>query len=837
MVTLPPTVRTVLDGVRAVERLSGLRVQYRVAALQAASLPSSLPSQATAFEMLQALTAGTGLQVLSVEKGRAAILRSAQEWQATVVDSASGRPIEGVRATVVVTGAVAYSDARGVIRFASAPTTGALRLTRLGFRAVEYPIGSAGGATLRIASVAADLPEVVAQAGRVSGYRPVRTSTGLKLDAELTEVPMNVQIVSPELLRDRGVQRVEDAVEVVSAVRPYQGFDFSQGFSVRGIADSYTTLRNGMRDGTTQTDIANIERIEVLKGPNSVTLGPNFGGGGVVNTITKKPQAAPMRSVEVVAGRFDYYRMNVDATGPVGTGDKVLYRLVGSVQDAGSYRDFAENQQFTIAPSLTTQLGTRDQLFVGYEVGRNSYQWQNPYPTDARFLDLPANRSFTGPGLSLTTQMTHRPTLEWTHQLSDVWKSRLAAGYNRSVLEIGEGRLYSQSVTDDGRNVKRQVSRGPQEFGNTNVSFDVQGRVQTGALAHRLALGVDWYGEWYYYFNELAPLGAVAIGNPQFAGAQTPTAPFTFAFSGQTGSRSTGLYLQDLIQIAPKLKLLVGGRLDFLHQYFDDYKNRSRVRSGDSPPSQDKRRFSPRVGVVFDVTSRTTLYANTINAFIPNLGTFNFSGNGSTVVDGKPYPPTISEQYEVGVKQTWFGGRLLATAAAFTIDRTNVYTVDAQGNYVPTGAQRSRGIEIDASGSLSDAVQIVANAAWLDATIRKDDNIPVGSRVGNVPRFAGGSWLTVSPKSGRWRSWRGGLGAQYTGAVPVRLPYSADDAGVFDLPSSTTLDASLAYDARGVRVSLNARNLTDATTWIGDGLYGFMPGRPRDLLFSISRRF
>lgn len=836
-VTIPPDVRTVPAALRFLERAANVRVQYNADAVRALPFPDSLPERAPVLDVISALLAGSALVAVPVEDGRAVVIRAAQEWRATVVDSASGRPIEGVRAVASATGAVAYTDQRGVLRFAATPTGGTVRLSRLGFRPAEYPVAGEAPPTWRLTSVVSSLSEVVVQAGRTEGYRGVRTSTGLKLDAELTEVPMNVQIVSSDLLRDRGIQRIEDAVETVSAVRVYQGFDFSQGFSVRGIADSYTTLRNGLRDGTTQTDIANIERVEVLKGPNSVTLGPNFGGGGVVNTITKKPQAAPLRSIEAVAGSYDYYRLNADATGPLGRGDRVLYRVVASVQDAGSYRDFAENQQFTIAPSLTLLPTDRDQLFVSYEGGRNSFQWQNGFPTNARFLDLPRDRSFTGPGLSLTDQTTHRTSLEWTHDFAAGWRTRLTAGLARSDIDIGEGRLYSQNVSADGRSVERTVSRGPQEFGNTNVALDLQGRVRTGALEHRLAIGTDWYDESYFYYNELAPFGAVSIANPQFTGAQQPTSPFEFAFSGKSGSRSTGLYIQDLVQVAPKVRLLLGGRIDFLHQYFDNYLDARRVRADDSPPSQDKRRFSPRIGLVVDVTPMTALYANTINAFIPNLGTFNFSGSGSTIVDGTPYPPTVSEQYEIGVKQTMFGGRLLATAAAFSIDRTNVFTVDANSNYVPTGAQRSRGVELDVAGSVTDAVQLVGNAAWLDATIRKDDNIPIGARVGNVPRFAGGAWMTVAPRAGRWRAWRGGLGVQHTGAVPVRLPYSADDTDVFDLPSATTLDGSVAYEARDFRVSLNARNLTDATTWIGDGLYGFMPGRPRDFVLSVTRRF
>ncbi|MCK9609242.1 MAG: TonB-dependent receptor [Methylomonas sp.] len=199
-----------------------------------------------------------------------------------------------------------------------------------------------------------------------SDYRLPNASTATKTDTPIMETPFSVQVVPKQVLEDQQVVRLDQAVRNVAGVNTSslnQGN--TDGFIIRGFQNNIT-YRDGMLlptflgGGTTKREMANLERVEVLKGPGSILFGRSE-PGGIINMVTKQPLATPYYSLQQQFGSYDFYRTTIDATSPLTKDDTLLYRLNMSYETAGSFRDFVDSERVFIAPVLKWNISQRTQ--------------------------------------------------------------------------------------------------------------------------------------------------------------------------------------------------------------------------------------------------------------------------------------------------------------------------------------------------------------------------------------------------------------------------------------------------------------------------------------------
>jgi len=119
-------------------------------------------------------------------------------------------------------------------------------------------------------------------------------------------------------------------------------------------------------------EMANIQQVDVLKGPSSIMFGQGD-PGGVINTITKLPLATPYYSLQQQAGNFDFYRTTLDATGPLTKDDTLLYRINLSYENSGSFRDFIDRKSVFVAPTVTWNISPRTQVTAEFEYQHLNY--------------------------------------------------------------------------------------------------------------------------------------------------------------------------------------------------------------------------------------------------------------------------------------------------------------------------------------------------------------------------------------------------------------------------------------------------------------------------------
>ncbi|MGI2909531.1 TonB-dependent siderophore receptor, partial [Tolypothrix sp. VBCCA 56010] len=575
-------------------------------------------------------------------------------------------------------------------------------------------------------SAESDEPIELVVTGEQDGYRVPDASTATRTDTPLRDIPASIQVIPRQVIEDRNIERVQDALENVSGVTKggNYGGTAAGAFVIRGFSQD-GNFRNGLRDNgfNSLSDFASIERVEVLKGPASVLFG-QVEPGGIINLVTKQPLNEPYYSVEFTAENYNFYRPTFDISGPLNAEKTVLYRLNAAYQNSGSFRDFVDSERFFIAPALTWKIGSNTTLDLDFEY----LQDDSPFDRGLVILDdnslpLPINRNLNYPLLHDFNQRIYRGGYRFEHRFSDNWRIRnnfFLSSVDRGGFSVNpEGRLidnrFSPRVFYDERNVTQ----------NYTVQTDLIGKFNTGSIAHQLLLGFDFNRNTSFYEGRSASLPPNDIFNPVFEIPRPTVLSDPEIFSDRTDT--WGIYLQDQVTLLDNLKLLVGGRFDFSTQ-----NNLVDPRS-----EQFNDAFSPRVGIVYQPSQAISLYASYSTSFVPAIG---LSASDS------PFKPEKGKQFEVGIKGEFLDGKLSATLAAFDITKSNILTTDPNPNNsrfsIQVGEQQSQGIELDVIGEILPGWNIIATYAYIDARVTEDNTIPIGNRLPNSAQHTASFWTT-----------------------------------------------------------------------------------------------
>jgi len=647
----------------------------------------------------------------------------------------------------------------------------------------------------------------------IEGYRATDALTGTKTGAALRDLPLSLAVIPRQLIEDRRITFLAEALDNVSGAQRKLGYGGVQNFGaiIRGFDSGFVTLRNGYRDFGFYTlrDTANVERFEVLKGPGSILYG-SLQPGGITNTLTKQPLATPLRRATVIVGGHDFYRGELDVGGPLAK--NVFYRANLAYENAGSFRDRVENESEFIAPAVTWVLGPDTRWTVELEYKHSNYTWDLGLPRNPLSFTVPTSR-FLGEPDAKNDAQSFLASSVLEHRFNAGWKLRqnLETAYSggdynlRSPLSIGA----------NGRTVSRIAYATKERSINYNLQHELVGQFSTGDVKHQAIVGVELLRAedgYDFLFQSLASIDLLA---PVY-GAQ-PGAGFPL-FGNTTKRDGAALYAQDLIALRDDVKLLVGARYDTV--YYDDY---DRVRKATNRIATDAA-VSPQTGLVYQPARATSLYASYSTSFLPIAGGRTF--NGSFL------EPEKGEQFETGVKQEFFNGRASATLAAYWITKENVSTPDLvnTGFRLQVGEQKSNGVELDLAGSPVRGWDIIVAGAYNDAYVSRDNRFAVGSFLPGAPKLSGSVWSKYALQSGAAKGLGFGLGAFSASKRQTVLPNNVW------LPSYTRFDAALYYAPGAWSLQLNVKNLADDRIYDLTGTT-VMPQVPRTFLLSASYTF
>ncbi len=695
---------------------------------------------------------------------------------------------------------------------------------------------------------AATAPEAAAPAADDPGQQDAEiTVTGQRQQyvsmVPTIEVPQSIQVLSGETLREAGITRLDNALDFAAGIARQNNFGgLFDSFACRGFAGDENTASNYLVNGFNAArgyggarDTSNVERIEVLKGPNSAIFGRGE-PGCTVNIISKKPGFTPHGSGTFSYGSFDTFRSEGDFNLPI-TGS-VAMRVTGAAEKGNSFRDL-DYRKYTVTPSILARLG--DDTSMSYEL---EYIHQEVafdrgiVAVNGNLKTIPVTRFLgeRGDGPVTVEAWGHQAQLQ--HDFDPDWSLVLGIGYRDTAFkgfsteaELTAGRqlLYTAGTT-----LSRQ--RRYRDYSTTDLTFrgELSGEFATFGLTHHLLVGADWdQYEMDTIQNRYRPptvagqaAGNLALGNridifaPVYGRLAT-----VGAFQNQLERQfSYGVYLQDRVDLTDALKIRFGGRYDDFEQIIDNRING--VRS-----AQNKTAFSPSVGAAYVFSDAFSLYANYGRGFRPNTG---------TDVRNDPFTPERTKSYEVGAKLAVLNGRLTGTVALFKTDKTNVLSADPvnSGFSLAVGKARSRGVEFELSGKLPYGFRMQANYAYIDAEVGQDaldPNFGFSLREGDpllgIAKNSGSVLLFKDFEIGGMAASLG-AGVNHVGRRLGETGYRFASGSFFYLPSYTLTRVMASIEpTENFRISGEVTNLFDETYYASAySRLWVMPGAPRQYM-------
>ncbi|NOU23770.1 MAG: TonB-dependent receptor [Methyloglobulus sp.] len=667
-----------------------------------------------------------------------------------------------------------------------------------------------GSALLPVAQVAADstkdngegqvMPKVTVEADADPNWQtdPYNTdyvlpnaTSGTKTDTPVMETPVNVQSVSKQALKDQQAISLDKALRNVSGVTTSKNNLGSETYYLRGF-QSNALFRNGFRQDTGISSFgqsafggigqqfANIEGVEVLKGPAAILYG-RVEPGGMVNVITKMPKDTPYYALQQQFGSYSLFRTSMDATGPLTENKDLLYRFNASFQDNNSFRDLVNNENVFLAPVLRWNITPKTQATLQLEYQhQNASQDQQVLPFDPktnRIIDLPHHLNY-GERNPVETE-THFVGFDWKHQFNDDWS--IKQGVNYKSIHSNLGLTAVPQFFDIGNNqVGRQTTNGFSTLDTLSTNLDLAGHFDTWGLRHTLLMGGDYYnfestsGQAFGNDSFNAPYSFIGLDNPVHPGKGLFVDQSTFS-SFRQAVDNFGAYFQDQVKLPYNIHVLGGFRYQYVHSKLlqSDANESFTQLVPDTVQTDDA--VTPRFGLLWQPKNWLSLYGNYVENFGANTGAFGFNGNGNPP---KPLPPQSAQQFEIGAKFEFFDGRFRATLDYYDITKQNVATGDPDKTHSCRGTPgdcsallgevRSRGPEVDIQGEILPGWNVIATYTNQDVRVTKGSDttggnfggveIPAGGRLQFTPRNIGSFWTTYEFQQGDFKGLKFGGG-------------------------------------------------------------------------------
>ncbi|CAB3701492.1 Ferrichrome outer membrane transporter/phage receptor [Achromobacter deleyi] len=639
--------------------------------------------------------------------------------------------------------------------------------------------------------------------GPVDGLLARRSAGGTKTDTSVMETPQAVSVITRDQMQAQDVQSVSQALRYSSGVfTEYRGSsNQSDEIFMRGFGYAPKFL-DGLAYGSAskgQIDPWLLERVEVVRGPSSVLYG-QASPGGILNLVSKRPQAEALREVQFDVGNHERASAAFDAGGKIDEDGKLLYRLSGLARTQHNDVDGVRDERVALAPAFTwlPNSDTRFTLLTSYqnepEAGYRNflpamglvYGGSNGYghiPRSFNGSDPDYDKSWREQG-SVGYELEHRLNSTFTLR-QNLRYSTISQRYRKLVFGVllPDQATFTRTASDEHEKIRQVV-----------VDNQAQADFDLGPTRHTVLAGVD-YRQTRTDYQLLRGKGpTLDWRNPVYG---QPVGPLALMTDQMQTASQLGAYLQDQVRIG-QLNVVLGGRKDWS-------RTRTENRLG-ADSRQDDDAFTGRVGAIYNFDNGLAPYASYSTSFEPELT------RGAPGSD--PFKPTTGKQWEAGLKYQPPGTDAMFTASYFDLRQRNVATYDSTiGFNVQTGEIASRGVELEARGNLTRQLEVVASYTYVDPKVRQSSQAGVqGKQPARQPGHLAALWGMYTAAEGPLAGLGLGAGVRYVGTS------YGDPLNTFKVPAVTLYDAVLRYDLAqvsprlaGARLQLNINNLFDKT--------------------------
>ncbi|MBC7850372.1 MAG: TonB-dependent receptor [Chitinophagaceae bacterium] len=672
------------------------------------------------------------------------------------------------------------------------------------------------------------LSEVVVSYNRGMNERIV--SAG-KVAIKPMDLPQSIAVVGREVLERQQILRLSDALMNVTGVYLYGNTGGGQEeIGGRGYAfNSSNTFKNGVRfNNGAMPEMSSLEKVEILKGSAAILFG-NVSAGGVLNLVTKKPRFEQGGEISFRAGSYDFYKPTVDVYGPINNGQSAAYRINTTYEKSGSFRDAVKSERFYVNPSLLFKAGKRLSVLL-----------EGDYLNDSRtsdfgigainyaIPDLPRSR-FIGAEWSYYKTEQKSLTATTTYQLSPKWEIRNTSsyqGYGSDLFGTGRPNASSQFVQGDGRWV-RSIQRSENQEKYFITQFDLTGNFKTGSIKHTFLAGVDadkYITDATAYTHTNASIGnkniydTINVFDLTKYKQRTDIPSVTAITTTRTPIQRAGIYIQDLVCLSEKLKILAGIRYTIQETtggYIDSLTKNKRTKTSNSSDAA----FSPRVGIVYQPLKSISVFASYSNSFTLNTGTDIFL---------QTLDPSYINQFELGVKTELFEKVLSANVTAYQIVNSNLAQtalIDANGNANNNssikelaGEVTGKGFEVDLGTRPIHGVILNAGYSFNETKFTESNTFIVGSKLRYNPQHTAhlSAYYTFNERS-PLKGFNAGVIGYYVGervgGRSTRVQVPNDAFRLIPIPDYVQFDASVGYSFQKISLRVKCSNVLNQLSY------------------------
>ncbi|OLY94913.1 TonB-dependent siderophore receptor [Cnuella takakiae] len=763
-----------------------------------------------------------------------------------------GQPAAGVSVDLRGTGKGTVTDENGFFQLRNVkPGNYTLVVSFVGLKTQEQEVQVKEAATaqysLNLQEDSRHLQEVTIRSQRTLNEKPVAIG---KIPINPMDLPQSISVLGQEVLRDQQAQRLSDVIKNVNGVylatvrASTQETFYARGYNL----SSNNMFKNGARINTgSMPEMSALEKVEVLKGSAAILYG-QVAPGGVVNMVTKQPKFRSGGEISMRVGSYDLYKPSFDIYGPLS--QKIAYRLNGTYESAGSFRDKVSSERFYVNPSLLFKLGDHTELVLEGDYLQHDFTPDFGIGSidNTRIPNVPRSRFFGTPWQYAKTRQS-TATASVKHQINETWTLNGSASYqnyNRDYYSIE--RIQALPNGD----WTRPLGRAFNEENYYTAQVNVNGKVKTGKLVHTLLAGADAdrYLTGTYAFNQPVTYDMINILDPNKYVPRTDIPAASKTRLVEVPMNRYGIYVQDLVKLSEKFNFLAGLRYTYVQTLGADTLNMVLGKQTKGTDRTDKA-FSPRLGLVYKPTKRTSVFASYSNSFITNSG---------TDVNGNTLKPSVIDQYEVGVKNEFFNGRLSANLTAYRIINNNLAQTAPflQDGITPnnntaikqlTGQTTSDGVEVDIIGHPVAGLSVVAGYSYNFMRYTRTDttvgSFVTGERLVNNPAHTANGSVFYTLGGGKLKGLKAGVTVAYIGE---RLAGWNTDIiktnGVsglrnrqFEVDGFTTIDVSAGYNWRKLSLLAKLSNLANTLNYYVHENYSINPIPPRQFVATVTYRF
>ncbi len=689
-----------------------------------------------------------------------------------------------------------------------------------------------------------------------------------KIALKNMEVSQAITTVTKELIADKGVTRLGDVVKNVSGVTQTS---FYNNYAIRGVTQqaSYreSRLMNGMVTSHiffSQPMMMNVERVEVIKGPASMTFSSTDAGGSI-NIITKKPLKTDRKEVSLSVGSYQTVVGALDFTGPLNKSKTLLYRLNLGYENGKSFRDLQFKKAYMIAPTIAYVPNEKTNISFEFVMSNNSNRLDRGQPIfKANPGDRPALTStpityaigaindinktldlnFMG---NLTHKFTDNLSINmaymkhiWNEDLTELRTDNNFGKDSHGVIQRDKVQLRyvqrnSNFFTDNfnaylnydwklGENFKNKSVLGYDlvmfevGHGGTNTVRDYTGDKNAGTLTPRIP---HW---------DLTKEGQYRVMYPGFYQPQAKRMQETTPMYFSTNSA----YFMNQMELWNRLIFNIGLRQEwYTDKNFYKRKNEETVKQN---------KFLVRAGLMYKATKNINAYASYIEGFQMQTDAYlGYDGFRRDMNTGQyvreAFKPKTTRMYEFGAKTEWLEGKLHASIAYYDIKQNNILTYDdtvyngaVDELMTEGGTERNKGLEIDVMGRILPNWLVNAGYAYNDSKVT--DQKRGTYRKDNAPKHTFNLWTRFDVKEGFFKNLGVGAGLNYSAE---KISWQEPD---LVLPDYTIIDAAVYYKIKDMQLSFNINNIFNKTYWLGAFNYPrLFPGTPRNVMFTVRYTF